>query len=76
MSQRVLVCLTLLLGLPVWSVSAAPEARLALVIGNSASAILILASPGVRGCQLTPTWLRWVSPENQGGSDDESLTLR
>jgi hypothetical protein len=40
------------------------------------AAILILASRGVRGCQWTPTWLRWVSPENQGGSDDESFTLR
>ncbi len=25
-------------------------------------AILILASSGIQGCQLTPTWLRWVSP--------------
>jgi len=26
------------------------------------TAILILASSGIQGCQLTPTWLRWVSP--------------
>ena len=57
MSQRVLVCLTLLLGLPVWSVSAAPEARLALVIGNSAYPTAPLTNP-VRDAQLMASTLK------------------
>jgi len=42
----------------------------------AASAILILTSRGVQGCQSTPTSLRWRSPKHQGGSDDELLKFR
>ena len=36
--------------------------RFQMMAPASAAAILILASSGIQGCQLTPTWLRWVSP--------------
>ena len=42
---------------------------------ESPSAILILTSLRVHGCQSTPTSLRWRSPEHQGDSDDASLKL-
>jgi Caspase domain/Bacterial pre-peptidase C-terminal domain len=45
MPQRVFVCLILLFGLLVWSANAAPEVRLALVIGNSAYPTAPLPNP-------------------------------
>ena len=38
-------------------------------------AILILSWQVVSGCQAPPQELRWLSSDDQGGSDDEPLKL-
>ncbi len=39
------------------------------------AAILILSWQVVSGCQAPPQELRWLSSDDQGGSDDEPLKL-
>jgi hypothetical protein len=75
MSQRVLVCLILLLGVPVWSVTAASEARLALVIGNSAYPTAPLANP-VHDARLMASTLKTLGFTVVEAFDADQKTLK
>src|SRR5882672_2979925 len=75
MSQCVLVCLILLLGVPVWSVTAASEARLALVIGNSAYPTAPLANP-VHDARLMASTLKTLGFTVVEAFDADQKTLK
>jgi Caspase domain len=75
MSPRVCFCLILLLGLLVWSAHAAPEARLALVIGNSAYPTAPLPNP-VHDARLMASTLQALGFTVVEAFDADQKTLK